>query len=56
MTIPAMAPPDRPLEGDPPAPAEVLGLPEPVTLAVSEPVELGAGGNEAVVSPAGKGF
>ena len=56
ITIPAIAPPDRPLEDDPPALAEVLGRPVPVTLAVSEPVVLGAGGKEAVVNPAGKGF
>jgi len=59
MTIPAIAPPERPLDdGSSPDPAEPVGRPVrlPVTLAVSEPVVLGAGGKEAVVKPAGKGF
>jgi hypothetical protein len=39
-------------------PAGPVGRPVrlPVTLAVSEPVVLGAGGSEAVLNPAGKGF
>jgi hypothetical protein len=59
MTIPAIAPPERPLEDDSSLePAGPVGRPVrlPVTLAVSEPVVLGAGGSEAVLNPAGKGF
>lgn len=59
MTIPAIAPPERPDEDDPwPLPEELLGrlVRLPVMLAVSEPVELGAGGKEAVANPAGSGF
>jgi len=59
MTIPAIAPPERPLEDDSwPGTAGPVGRPVrlPVTLAVSEPVVLGAGGKEAVVNPAGRAF
>jgi hypothetical protein len=58
ITIPAIAPPDNPLEGDPSAPDEPVGRPVrlPVILAVSDPVVVGAGGSDAVVTPAGRGF
>lgn len=59
ITIPAIAPPDRPLEDDvSPAPAELVGRPVrlPVMLAVSEPEVVGAGGSEAGANPEGSGF
>jgi hypothetical protein len=59
ITIPAIAPPDSPLEDDPASASdEPVGRPVrlPVILAVSDPVVVGAGGSDAVVTPAGRGF
>lgn len=59
ITIPAMAPPDKPDEDEPlEAPPELVGLLElelPLAVATSEPVDVCAAGKESVVSPEGRG-
>ena len=58
MTIPAIAPPDKPDEDElDDAPDELVGLAELELLAVatSEPVDVGAAGSESVVRPDGNG-